>query len=137
VEAFFNPKLSLETQVHFPQSAVQTPFVNAVYQAIIGCKPDKQNEFFNCIVLCGGLASIPGFKERFMQDFKKLKNDFHVLMTKHPQTTVIKGAKIYASLPDFRSRCITRQSYVSNRLTDDKAAFDYLITPELTTMKHE
>eukprot|EP00026_Physarum_polycephalum_P003428 Phypoly_transcript_03439.p1 GENE.Phypoly_transcript_03439~~Phypoly_transcript_03439.p1 ORF type:complete len:768 (+),score=84.19 Phypoly_transcript_03439:95-2398(+) len=134
VEAFFDPKKSLATKTPFPPSTIETPFVNFVYQTIMECEEDKRHKFFNNIVLCGGLAAMPGFKARFENDFRKLKPDFHILMTKTPQATVVQGGKNFASLSNFRTRCVTRAQYISSRLTDNPSAFDHLVLPELTTM---
>jgi hypothetical protein len=57
-----------------------------------------------------------GFKERFEQDFGKLRGQFTILAQKDPIFTALEGGWLFASSSLFSSLSLSRGEYIRERL---------------------
>ncbi|KAJ3043539.1 Actin- protein 6, partial [Rhizophlyctis rosea] len=97
----------------------QAGLPEAIVQAIDTCDPDLQGMFYSNIILTGGNARFPGFKERLYGELRKLaptSYDINITLPTDPTTCAFEGGRTWVKGdPDgFRRACVTRAQYLEH-----------------------
>ncbi|CAJ0924391.1 unnamed protein product [Ranitomeya imitator] len=89
----------------------------AIVHSVHNLPEEMQPHFFKNIVLTGGNALFPGFKERVYSEVRKLTPtdyDVSVILPKNPITYSWEGGKLISENDDFEDMVVTREDYEEN-----------------------
>lgn len=82
------------------------------HESIQACAMSARKELCSNIVLIGGTARIPGFKERFEREFVAIANmNVKVKVTLAPEHCGWTGGAVFASFSQFPSLVISKEEY--------------------------
>ena len=87
----------------------------AIVESVSGCDEAAQPWLYKNIVLTGGCAMFPGFKERLEKEVRKLApNDLDVVIRKveNPLEYAWRGGASLAKDKEFSEMCVTKQEYM-------------------------
>lgn len=104
-ELLFNP-----SDVGIPQMGIP----EAILHSINSCPPEHMENLLENIVLYGGNAMFPGFKDRVYKEVRSLALDHfdvNITLPDNPVTYAWEGGKSLFRDPDFYSFCMTREEY--------------------------
>ncbi|CAG8459142.1 2447_t:CDS:10 [Paraglomus brasilianum] len=107
-ELLFHPSNIGMNQAGIPETIVES--VSLTHSDLHGL-------FYSNIVLVGGNASFPGYKERIEQDLRVLapsEYEVRVGMPENPITYTWHGGSNYAGSPDHRNKLVTRAEYMEH-----------------------
>lgn len=110
-ERFSIPELLFHpSDVGIPQMGIP----EAIIHSIDACPEDMRPCLLENIVLCGGNAMFPGYKDRIFKEVRALALDHfdvNVTLAENPITYAWEGGKYMFHDPDFYSFCITKEEY--------------------------
>ena len=92
----------------------QGGIVDAIIQSIKSCHPDLTGPLLSNILLVGGNAKLPGFRERVEQDLRAVTPDHFpigVNVPKDPVGAAWRGASSVASADDFKRQVVSKAEY--------------------------
>lgn len=85
-----------------------------VYETVMKCESNVQNQLFDNIVLCGGSSLFNGLPERFKLELKGMVNKstkINLVAPANRNYAAWMGAAAFASLPDFAELAIKSEEY--------------------------
>lgn len=85
-----------------------------VVEAINSCPPETHPHLYNNILVVGGCANFPGFKERLEKDLRAMApDDFDVTvhLPENPITYAWHGGVLLSRDPEFYSIAVTKEEY--------------------------
>ena len=92
----------------------QGGIVDAIMQCVKSCHPDLQGPLLNNILVVGGNACIPNFRERLELQTRAVTPDHlpvHVSKPIDPLMCTWRGASSVASSSEFRKNAVTKAEY--------------------------
>mmetsp|Transcript_30039 Transcript_30039/g.84763 ORF Transcript_30039/g.84763 Transcript_30039/m.84763 type:complete len:413 (-) Transcript_30039:59-1297(-) len=92
----------------------QAGVAELVKQAVEGCPPQFAPLLYSNVVLAGGLAKCPGFKERLEAELRPLvpcDMDLQLQLPKEPDLAAWRGGVAMARMPSFSQSVTTRAEY--------------------------
>ncbi|CAM9830779.1 unnamed protein product [Chrysoparadoxa australica] len=105
----------------------QAGLAECVVASIAKCPTEIQPALYENILLTGGSANLPNFKERMQREVRSLAPDHCVVNVRlpdgcAPQVHAWRGGSKFGATPDYACFCVTRQEYQEHghRLCDQK-----------------
>lgn len=86
----------------------------AIMHAINSCPEEHTESLLENVVLYGGNALIPGFRDRVYNEVRALAldhYDLNVTLAENPVTYAWEGGRALFRDPDFYSFCVTKEEY--------------------------
>ncbi|TPX56819.1 hypothetical protein PhCBS80983_g04267 [Powellomyces hirtus] len=119
-EILFNP-----SDIGIEQAGIPEAIIQAVQQI----DPDLQGLFYSNILVVGGNAHLPGFKERLETELRSLiplEFDLGLTVADRPDTAAWHGAVNWVRRypENFRQKCVTRQDYLEHGHNICQQSFD-------------
>ncbi|XP_055947312.1 actin-related protein 6-like isoform X2 [Argiope bruennichi] len=113
-ERFLVPEILFHPgSVHIPEMGIP----EAIIYCIETCPEEIQPHMYKNILLTGGNACFPGFKDRVYQDVRAEAHhlyDVNVTLPDNPITTAWEGGTMIPSDPEFHKLIVTRKQYEEN-----------------------
>lgn len=110
-ERFSIPELLLHpSDVGIPQMGIP----EAIIHSIDACPEENKESLFENIILYGGNALFPGFRDRVFNEVRALALDHfdvNVSIADNPITYAWEGGKYLFKDPEFYSFCLTKEEY--------------------------
>ncbi|CAO3690433.1 unnamed protein product [Umbelopsis vinacea] len=110
-EILFNPSDIGMNQAGIPE---------AIHQSVQACDPDSQGLLYANVVIVGGNANLPGFKERVQNDLRRhapSEFDVRVSIPPNPIDFAWSGAQYLATVDDgarLEKKLVTRKEYLEH-----------------------
>lgn len=92
----------------------QSGLCETIVQSIEASPKEFRSLLCSNIVLVGGCAKLPGFKERVTKDLRPLiPSEYHmkIRLDQQPDFTAMAGGKVLAEQPGFSNLCVTKEEY--------------------------
>ena len=92
----------------------QGGIVDAILQSTEMCHPDLKGSLLSNILLVGGNANIPNFKQRLQHELRSVVPDHlivNVYTPEHPSICTWHGASSIASSHEFKEHAVTKKEY--------------------------
>lgn len=92
----------------------QAGIAEAAAQAVRSVQSDLRGMLFANVVLAGGCASLPGFKERFeaeLRPFVPAEDELVVTLAEDPAEMAWRGGSVVGAGADFERLAVTREEY--------------------------
>lgn len=108
-EALFSPK---------DHGVAQAGIAELVQQAILAVEPSYLRPHLGQVALCGGLARLPGLRERLRRELRQLLPStwpVQVLVEDEPELTVWRGAAQVALRPELRRKGALKRAWEEER----------------------
>ncbi|CAH1396441.1 unnamed protein product [Nezara viridula] len=86
----------------------------AVIDSVQACPEEARSHLYKNIILTGGCALFPGFKERLYKDVRASAPDeyeVHITLPPNPITYAWHGGKLISKDPEFYSFVVTKEEY--------------------------
>lgn len=111
-EAFMTAELMIQPDFVCDKKTAFLPLQKAIVQASMKCDADLRSALYEAVVVCGGLASIPGLNERLSMEIEKLtRKPVSVLSSPEAYTVAWLGGATFAGMSDSKKMWVTKKQY--------------------------
>ncbi|XP_004932787.1 uncharacterized protein LOC101742910 [Bombyx mori] len=111
-EAFLAAELIFQPDLVMGQKTDFLPLPDAVVNAVLVCDAELRPDLYDAIVLCGGLAMIPGLQERLAMEVENLtQTPVNVIGSPEAYAVAWLGGATFAGLPDAKKMWVTKKQF--------------------------
>jgi actin-related protein 5 len=118
-EIIFQPSLVGSDQMGLAQTIEQ----------VLACFPvETASRLADCVFLTGGCSNFNGFRERIVNEMQAMRpfgSSFNVVGAKDCMLDAWRGASQFASSPEFRASCVTKEDFMEAGVDCMKEVHDH------------